>query len=181
MTAEGTVGALTCLFVMLNFIHVETQISMCFQAATFAALIKKMLASETLSEEDAEGCERFLQILHSSGIVDKRTTADDADVEKAATKVSRQSQERMERASADMAQFFARFDGLTRETAAFAVQVTKTAMRAQDAERKSFMNSIRDSLAEKVRAGQAWKEVIDRNTHERAVWHFKEKRPRSVP
>ena len=50
--------------------------------------------------------------------------------------------------------------------------MTKTAVAAQDEERKAFMGSIRDCLASKVRAGQEWHGVIGRHTHPGSIWHF---------
>ena len=50
--------------------------------------------------------------------------------------------------------------------------MTKTAVAAQDEERKAFMGSIRDCLAAKVRSGQEWQEVIARHTHPGSIWHF---------
>ena len=52
------------------------------------------------------------------------------------------------------------------------MEVTKVAMKAQDDERKKFMVNIRDTLSQKVRARQLWQDVIERATHERALWHF---------
>ena len=52
------------------------------------------------------------------------------------------------------------------------MQVTKTAVAAQDEERKAFMGSIRDCLAAKVRSGQEWHDVIGRHTHPGSIWHF---------
>ena len=149
-------------------------------ASTIATLTRRILDEPGVSEEDCEGCQRFLQVLNgsvasASATGNKNEAAEDSET----AKLFARARERMDRCTKDTERFLSRFDDLTRETAAHATQVTKTAVAAQDVERKAFMGSIRDCLATKVRSGQEWLDVIGRHTHPGSVWHFADRSPRS--
>ena len=71
------------------------------------------------------------------------------------------------------------FDDLILVVTSKALEVTQTAIKDQDGERKNMMARIKKDLSENVKATQLWHGVIGQCTHERALWHTASSSPAS--
>ncbi|TRY64090.1 hypothetical protein TCAL_10775 [Tigriopus californicus] len=67
----------------------------------------------------------------------------------------------------------------TEKTNQSAIQVTKVVTKIQDHARKAVISQMKADMAQAIKNRQTCERIIDRFTHEKAIWHFKEKYPQS--
>lgn len=67
----------------------------------------------------------------------------------------------------------------TEKTNQSAIQVTKAVTKMQDQARKTVISQMKADMAQTIKNRQICERIIDRYTHEKAIWHFKEKHPQS--
>ncbi|XP_040577094.1 uncharacterized protein mv isoform X2 [Lepeophtheirus salmonis] len=72
-----------------------------------------------------------------------------------------------------------RLEKLTESLTEMAVKYTKSVMKAQTAESKTYIDAIRLNLIDKVKAQRGWKSIVEQLTHDMGPWVFESHRPKS--
>ncbi len=75
--------------------------------------------------------------------------------------------------------YYNNLEGQEKSLTKSATAVTNVAMQLQASERKAFMADMRYNLGEKVKALQHWQDIVERHTHDRAIWFFPDLAPKS--
>ncbi|XP_054259566.1 lysosomal-trafficking regulator isoform X2 [Macrosteles quadrilineatus] len=133
--------------------------------------------SSSLLSEEIQFCEELKELLQAWSIYSPAAIGHDYDpwtddLSNMARTVYNQRSLWTKQQEAIVNRTISRMEGVVKAVTESAMAVTRVVVEAQNCERKTVMERLKQSLSDSVHAQLQWKLLAHQLTHERAVWHF---------
>lgn len=162
------------LFLLLQTSHQAEQ--------KFTAFLWDLMYKNTLDHADLRSCQELKDALQKWRIISLQSTETCNNLwEDVCNTLISEADKQMnlweKQMEANTAKCIMKYDFLVKNLSEDAMSMTRLVVDAQNTKRKSFIEEIKLQYSEDFQISLKWSELIDKLTHEKAVWHFSKSYP----